>query len=859
MPESSPAIFISYASQDAGPAERLAKSLRDFGLTVWFDRDELTGGDAWDVKIRDQIKTCTLFLPIISANTQARPEGYFRLEWRLADQRTHLMGRSKAFIIPVCLDQTPDTEADVPDSFIAVQWTRLLDGFPSQDFLDRVKQLLSPPASNPPHSTAPAPLLPPAPAPSTSAPKSDRKSNLRPLAITGITLLLAAIGVVIWSRQPDLTPTPTAPELIPQIEQAIAEADWERAHTLAQTVPADSADAIRLEYLWAQFSWVTSIPSSPTGATVYRRAYNSPPDTWEKLGITPLENIHIPFGLSRLRFELADHLPLERSIGGEVTVGRELNVGRNELTEYFVGSEVFPIDTTESLPPGKVRVPGWGQRIEEQEVEFEDFCLGKHEVTNREYQQFVDAGGYENQAYWVHPFIQNDGTTLSWQEAIKRFTDQTDRPGPATWIGGTFADGQEDLPVGGVSWFEAMACARFLGEDLPSVHHWRRAFDRGSLAWILPASNFESLGPAPVGASNTPSWVGALDMAGNVREWTSNGAGQSRFILGGGWSDPIYMAQHIDYLQPAWNRSPINGFRLAITSDPASTMELARRPLQPEVSRDFLAETPVSDEVFEAYRNLFDYSPTPFETKVEETKAYPYWTRYRLSFASARQGERVPLYLFVPHNGQAPHQTVLLWPGAEAFALESIEGQNVYLDFVLKSGRAVAMPIFRDTFDRRNTPGEVAPMSSRDSLIERVNDVRRALDYLSTRPDIDSNAFAFFGFSWGASSSPFILSQEPRVKVAVLNVGGFHPQKRSPELETINYITHVKTPVLMLNGEFDSVCPLEESVRPFFALLGTPATDKKLVVKPGGHYVTREFLVRETLDWLDQYLGRPAR
>jgi TolB-like protein len=95
-----------------------------------------------DEKIRQQIRDCALFLPIISQSTQARSEGYFRLEWRLAVQRTHLMGRSRAFLAPICVDATPERDADVPDSFSAVQWSRLPDGKPTPNFVARVEELL---------------------------------------------------------------------------------------------------------------------------------------------------------------------------------------------------------------------------------------------------------------------------------------------------------------------------------------------------------------------------------------------------------------------------------------------------------------------------------------------------------------------------------------------------------------------------------------------------------------------------------------------------------------------------------------------------------------------------------------------
>src|SRR3954466_11178928 len=142
MSDAGQAVFLSYASEDAAAALRISEALRQAGVEVWFDQNELVGGDAWDQKIRRQIKECALLIPIISAATQARTEGYFRLEWRLADQRTHLMAKGRAFLLPVVIDATRDTDAHVPDSFTEVQWTRLRDGQTSPAFCARIVTLL---------------------------------------------------------------------------------------------------------------------------------------------------------------------------------------------------------------------------------------------------------------------------------------------------------------------------------------------------------------------------------------------------------------------------------------------------------------------------------------------------------------------------------------------------------------------------------------------------------------------------------------------------------------------------------------------------------------------------------------------
>ena len=142
--EPSHAVFLSYASQDAEAAQKICEALRAAGIEVFLDQSELRGGDAWDQKIRREIHDCALFIPVISANTASRHEGYFRLEWDLADQRTHMIARSRVFVVPVCLDATTEVAADVPESFQRVQWTRLPGGDTPPAFVERVRRLLSP-------------------------------------------------------------------------------------------------------------------------------------------------------------------------------------------------------------------------------------------------------------------------------------------------------------------------------------------------------------------------------------------------------------------------------------------------------------------------------------------------------------------------------------------------------------------------------------------------------------------------------------------------------------------------------------------------------------------------------------------
>jgi hypothetical protein len=206
MPESRKGIFLSYASQDTDVARRIGDALRQAGLEVWFDQSELRGGDAWDELIRRQIAECALFIPIISASTARRLEGYFRLEWSLADQRTQRMARTKTFIVPVCVDSTPESASDVPESFVRVQWSRLPGGVISPAFIERVSSLLSEgrsPSAAP--VTSPAP---PAPSPQTLSSGTLRVRRNWPLLI-GAAAAVLALAILAWIRLrvPQVTPS----------------------------------------------------------------------------------------------------------------------------------------------------------------------------------------------------------------------------------------------------------------------------------------------------------------------------------------------------------------------------------------------------------------------------------------------------------------------------------------------------------------------------------------------------------------------------------------------------------------------------------------------------------------------------
>jgi len=182
-PAPGPSVFLSYASADRNAARALRDTLAAAGLDVWLDEEELAGGEAWDTKIRNQIRTCTYFMPIISATTEVRREGYFRREWRLAVERTLDLADDVMFLVPVVIDGTRDTGARVPEKFFSVQWLRCPGGEPTpelQRLAARLRTIHRPcfPAgraarsASPPHRHRPSRFFRPIPNPATTSASS---------------------------------------------------------------------------------------------------------------------------------------------------------------------------------------------------------------------------------------------------------------------------------------------------------------------------------------------------------------------------------------------------------------------------------------------------------------------------------------------------------------------------------------------------------------------------------------------------------------------------------------------------------------------------------------------------------------
>lgn len=379
--------------------------------------------------------------------------------------------------------------------------------------------------------------------------------------------------------------------------------------------------------------------------------------------------------------------------------------------------------------------------------------------------------------------------------------------------------------------------------------------------WIIPHSNMNGGGPKPVGSSGGMTGFGIFDMAGNAREWVYNASGQERFILGGGWSDDSYVFT-VPNAAPPFDRSALNGFRLASYSADAVELPATRQPIDRHV-RDFTREIPVSDDVFDVYRRLYAYDQSPLNVRSHAVDSTDLWVREYLTFDAAYGTERVGLYLYTPRGTPAPWQTVVYYPGSNSLWLDRFEQYSTgHAELVLRSGRAFAFPIYQSTFHRDDGfvfRRQDATNTYRDHVVHWAKDLGRTIDYLETRDDIDADKLAYFGFSWGGMLAPVMLSIEPRLKVAVLGIPGLSLLPTQPEVDAFNFVRRTSQPVLMLSGEYDMIHPLETSARPMFELWNAPDDRKRHGVVPDGHEIPYYLLAQEILAWLDRFLGPPER
>ena len=501
-----------------------------------------------------------------------------------------------------------------------------------------------------------------------------------------------------------------------------------------------------------------------------------------------------------------------------------------------------------------------------QEYNLSTFYIDKNEVTNKEYKEFVDAKGYEIFQYWTDMDFIYNGESLSWEEAKELMVDSTGMNGPANWEIGSYKDGEENLPVTGISWYEAQAYAKYKGNILPPMYHWAKAaFPITEIAApispvLLKKSNFSNKSVSAVGTNGFGPY-GTYDMAGNVSEWSWNIFGGRGLTLGGNFSDPAYSASSATP-SPRFVRSANIGFRTVRLLNPRDLNPFGD-PIERQAPKPAEFYKPFTDEEFKLYSRNFEVGSIDLNPKViyvDET--HPVWVKERIQLNVGYNNEKMDVLIFKPKNVVGSIDSVILYPGANYYrtppTIDEVDPGEYGLDFVIKSGRALIWPAYKGSMNRITNMNISFPSTQehmrlfRQLLSHWTVDTSRTIDFLETRKQEFNENIFYVGMSYGGLFTPHVLLFEDRFKAAVFYVGGAWPGI-PPMADGKNHIPRIKLPILMLNGEQDYLVP-SSAPKAMYAALGTPKEDKKLIFYESGHWpLPRNQMIKETLKWFEDY------
>ena len=687
----------------------------------------------------------------------------------------------------------------------------------------------------------------------------------KPLFIAALAVIIIAAVFIVQSVYKANQEDYARAVVLPQIENLVNEfastgegpKPWQ-AFNLLNTVSTVIPDDPLYKSLFNKVTHKVIFKSKPENVQIYAKSYTDTSAYWLPVGQSPVDSFSLPVGFSILKFEKPGFKTAYDLIWNVRFINDTMSFmlveeGKVPENMSFVSSEASWFEI--KAAPASLHFPGLEQIAM---VKHDDFFMDKFEVSNKDFKEFVDAGGYQNPEYWKYPFDFKD-RKMDFNIAMELFTDRTGRQGPATWEVGDYPSGQADLPVAGVSWFEAAAYAEFKGKSLPSIFHWDRAAFTWASPVIIPSSNIR--GKQLIAANDTKgiNRFGVYNMAGNVREWCINESSRDgNFIVGGGWDDPAYGFNDA-YAQSPFDRSPTNGFRCIKYIDSKKREKLAAKIELPW--RDFLNEKPVSDATFAFFLKQYAYDKAALNSEIESTQDDDLYTRQLISFDAAYGGERMMAYIFLPKNSKPPFQTIVYFPGSGSIHRRSSENltPGSRAEFILKSGRAFVWPVYKSTYERGDgLVSDYPEMTNywKDHIIMWTKDFSRTIDYLETRDDIINDKIAYYGASWGGALGGIIPAVEKRIRGVILLVAGLQFQRTLPEVEAVNYLPRITQPVIMLNGRYDFFFPYESAQLPFYKLLGTPEKDKRMFVHDGGHTFPKTEQAKEVLKWLDQYFGK---
>ena len=666
-----------------------------------------------------------------------------------------------------------------------------------------------------------------------------------------------------------------AKKQIPQV-QALAKANdnaaaFELALKIEKYLPGDQA----LAEIMRNVADTVTVKTEPAGASVYLKRFA--PDSKgalpprELIGTTPLSNYRVARGEYVLSIEKDGYAPTERTVSGAMlrVVGLTMAPPPIQVEQTLIRTDKMPAGMV-AVPGGEYRLVAWS-RPTDTRVPLADFFIDKYEVSNQEYKEFISAGGYLKKDYWKHPFVK-DGQALAWEDAMKLFVDRTGLPGPRDWSNQNVPEGKGDHPVTDVTWYEASAYATFRGKQLPSVFQWEKAARNGAAApttnympWgvFYPGdplehhANFDSQGTRPVASSEFGmSPFGAYNMAGNVQEWTATDTSEGRLATGGAWGEPTYTFAQYATL-PAFYSSGKVGFRCVENAPNAKGDQGTARI---EIAQEIPVFKRTTEADFKKWRTEYDYEKAPLDARIESEQKTDDWLVQKITFNGA-DGERAIAYLYLPNHFARPLQVIHIAPAGDVDrGFRSLPASmEAVLGPIIKSGRAAFGVVLKGYIERLQPPEYVFPdltsVEYLERIVNRVTDLRRGLDYLETRKDIDISRLAFYGPSAGAQIGLVLAGVEPRYRGVVLVGAGLKTTPRIAAADPASFAPHIHAPKLILQGRYDEDTPLKTQTEPMLKILPDPT---RVVVYDGGHVPPAALVISSVGGFLDQLLG-PVR
>ena len=671
--------------------------------------------------------------------------------------------------------------------------------------------------------------------------------------ILGISLFLLftgyGTGSYIWVNS----------YMLPQVKDYLSEDDNVSAWLTSSKINSFAPFFSSISNDSDDISALAEIKTQQDGVSISWRAYASN-DEWRLIGRSPIQPLRLPRGILQFKLEKEGY---ETSYFSSSNPSLKLY---NSPVEFGWSLEPINIQPQGSIPPGMTYIQGGnfipaltGAGVDP--VYLHPFYIDKFEVTNKDFKGFMDAGGYSNSQYWVEMDFIQDGVSLSFEQAQEIMIDSTGMTGPAGWEVGTYLQGTENKPVTGISWYEALAYARYKGNILPPMYHWAKAaFPPDEIISpispkLLKTSNFSREKIKDIGQGEGA--YGTFDMAGNAKEWVWNIFGGRGLTLGGAFDEPTYLASQTAP-QPRMDRSLKNGFRTARLINPRDLNPFGD-PIETQAPKDLSFYKPMSDEVFKVYSRSFEVDSSKPKSKVIYVDdSHPIWIKERISIEVGYNQEMMDMLIFKPKNSFGPSSPVVIHPGSNYYStppeIDDINPGEFSLDFLIKSGKTLVWPAWKGSLNRMpaTRSGGDRMRDFRNLYIAWVSDTDKTLDYLETRNDIDTDNIFYLGMSYGALFNTHTLLFENRYKGAILYVGGVFPTY-PPLVDGINHMPRINTPFLMLNGEQDYLVPKSAAMY-FYQSTGTPEKDKKIVFYDSGHWpLPRNQMIKETLDFIKKY------